>query len=178
MLFCDSKHEEVNKGSLYFWIYCFYLSKYYELLDTVILCLRKVRHCTSNPCAQVPPTDPYGDESLHCVSRSCIGGASVCVWSSLSCDKQKELRFLHAYHHWATLILIYVCLEVALPVQWIAEWLNSLVHIPMYYYYLISVLGVKDVWWKVHYCHTLSSLLDYYWLQLTRIVSVIVCSDT
>ena len=45
MLFCDSKHEEVNKGSLYFWIYCFYLSKYYELLDTVILCLRKVRHC-------------------------------------------------------------------------------------------------------------------------------------
>lgn len=81
----------------------------------------------------------------------------MCVWSSLSCDKQKELRFLHAYHHWATLILIYVCLEVALPVQWIAEWLNSLVHIPMYYYYLISVLGVKDVWWKVHYCHTLLS---------------------
>ena len=30
------------RGRIFFWYYIFYLSKYYELLDTVILVLRKV----------------------------------------------------------------------------------------------------------------------------------------
>jgi len=41
-LFCDSRHLEAeNKGPLYFWLYVFALSKFYELLDTVIIALRK-----------------------------------------------------------------------------------------------------------------------------------------
>jgi hypothetical protein len=32
----------VGKGPLYFWIYVFYLSKYYEWADTALMCLKKV----------------------------------------------------------------------------------------------------------------------------------------
>lgn len=42
-LFCDSRREYVNKGPLWFWMYIFYLSKFYELIDTVLIVLRKVR---------------------------------------------------------------------------------------------------------------------------------------
>lgn len=129
VLFCDSQQAEVGTGSLYFWIYLFYLSKYYELLDTFQLILRK-----------------------------------------------KPFKFLHAYHHWATLILCYVCLEVQMPVQWIAQWLNAAVHVPMYYYYLLTVLGVKNIWWKKYITmmqivqfvlvdgfHLFSFFWHYYW---------------
>jgi len=41
-LFCDARHLEGEfKGPLYFWLYVFALSKFYELLDTVILAFRK-----------------------------------------------------------------------------------------------------------------------------------------
>jgi len=39
--FCDPQRVAVNKGGLYFFIYLFYLSKYYDLLDTFIIVLRK-----------------------------------------------------------------------------------------------------------------------------------------
>jgi fatty acid elongase 3 len=41
VLFCDSKNILSRSGPLQFWQYVFWLSKIYELLDTVILCLRK-----------------------------------------------------------------------------------------------------------------------------------------
>mmetsp|Transcript_3590 Transcript_3590/g.8646 ORF Transcript_3590/g.8646 Transcript_3590/m.8646 type:complete len:300 (-) Transcript_3590:123-1022(-) len=41
VLFCDSERKEVRTGGLYFWLYMFYMSKIYELLDTVFLVLRK-----------------------------------------------------------------------------------------------------------------------------------------
>lgn len=40
-LFCDSRREYINKGPLFFWMYVFYLSKFYELIDTVLIVLRK-----------------------------------------------------------------------------------------------------------------------------------------
>jgi len=40
-LFCDSKRESAGHGTLYFWLYIFFLSKFYELLDTVFIVLRK-----------------------------------------------------------------------------------------------------------------------------------------
>lgn len=42
-LYCDSQAKVSGKGTLYFWLYIFYLSKYYELIDTVLLVLRKSR---------------------------------------------------------------------------------------------------------------------------------------
>ena len=41
-LTCDTNNTIVNRGTLYYWIYLFYLSKAYEMLDTVIMVLRKV----------------------------------------------------------------------------------------------------------------------------------------
>ena len=41
-LLCDSNDVFVNRGGLFFWVYIFYLSKFYELLDTVLLALKKV----------------------------------------------------------------------------------------------------------------------------------------
>ena len=84
-LICDTNRVSAGKGTLYFWIYVFYLSKFYELLDTVFIVLRKA-----------------------------------------------PLRFLHFYHHSMTFFLCWVCLEYAIPVQWIATSLNAFVHIPMY----------------------------------------------
>lgn len=40
-LFCDSKNVASGRGTLTFWMYIFYLSKFYELLDTVFLAIRK-----------------------------------------------------------------------------------------------------------------------------------------
>lgn len=42
-LFCDEHNTETNRGHLFYWIYLFYLSKIYELLDTIILVLKRVR---------------------------------------------------------------------------------------------------------------------------------------
>uniref|UniRef100_A0A7S3DFA5 Elongation of fatty acids protein n=1 Tax=Palpitomonas bilix TaxID=652834 RepID=A0A7S3DFA5_9EUKA len=100
VLFCDADHAVVNKGRLYFWVYVFYISKFYELLDTVLLVLKK-----------------------------------------------KELIFLHVYHHAITMILVWVCLESKMPVQWSCELLNSGIHILMYYYYAASAAKIQ-VWWK------------------------------
>jgi fatty acid elongase 3 len=99
-LLCDNKAKYVSRGTLYFWIYLFYLSKFYELVDTVIIVLRK-----------------------------------------------GQLRFVHIYHHWITMLLCFVCLECRLPVQFIATLLNALVHVPMYYYYMMSSMKI-EVWWK------------------------------
>ena len=41
-MFCDTQKQEVNQGSLYFWVYVFFLSKFYEWLDTVLMVLKKV----------------------------------------------------------------------------------------------------------------------------------------
>ncbi len=42
-ILCDSKNEYTLRGTLYFWIYVFYLSKFIEIIDTFIIVLKKVR---------------------------------------------------------------------------------------------------------------------------------------
>jgi len=39
-IFCDEKRD-YNKGKIVFWLYLYYLSKYYELLDTFIIVFRR-----------------------------------------------------------------------------------------------------------------------------------------
>ena len=52
---CDpsAKHPQQR---LYFWYYVFYISKMYEFIDTLILCLRKVRRaCLCPACTHARP---------------------------------------------------------------------------------------------------------------------------
>jgi len=98
-LFCDPK-KKLATGPQIVWFYIFYLSKFYEFFDTVIIVL-----------------------------------------------KQKPLIFLHVYHHFITAVLIFVMMDNEVVVAWIAIAANALVHVPMYYYYAVSAMGI-NVWWK------------------------------
>eukprot|EP01115_Flamella_aegyptia_P004240 TRINITY_DN18574_c0_g1_i1.p1 TRINITY_DN18574_c0_g1~~TRINITY_DN18574_c0_g1_i1.p1 ORF type:complete len:257 (+),score=41.46 TRINITY_DN18574_c0_g1_i1:28-798(+) len=61
--------------------------------------------------------------------------------------KQRPLIFLHVYHHFITAVLTFVMLDNEVPVQWIAITANASVHVPMYFYYAMSVIGYSP-WWK------------------------------
>ena len=41
-LVCNSDESSFKNNNMLFWVYVFYLSKYYEFLDTYIIILRKV----------------------------------------------------------------------------------------------------------------------------------------
>ena len=60
---------------------------------------------------------------------------------------QKELTFLHVYHHCSTVIVIFLGLVDNATYTWIAVWLNCFVHTLMYYYYFVSNFGYSP-WWK------------------------------
>jgi len=97
--FCDINRNIAN-GPANYWMYIFYLSKYYELFDTIIIILKK-----------------------------------------------RPLIFLHVYHHIITMVLVYVMMDMECPVRWLPMIANCAVHVPMYYYFGISALGMS-VWWK------------------------------
>ncbi|KAG6796218.1 elongation of very long chain fatty acids protein [Apis mellifera caucasica] len=66
--------------------------------------------------------------------------------------KQNQVTFLHVYHHTITSICSWLYVKF-LPGQQgaVIIFLNSLVHVIMYTYYLISALGPKYkkyLWWK------------------------------
>jgi len=77
--------------------------------------------------------------------------------------RKGNLIFLHVYHHWITNILCFWTLYYELPDGWTACVLNAFVHIPMYLYYLLSILGFKDIWFKRYITQ----------IQITQFVSVI-----
>lgn len=62
--------------------------------------------------------------------------------------KKRDPIFLHVWHHCTTLLLCYVSLVTDVSIQIVSIATNCMVHIPMYFYYFISSLGVKDIWWK------------------------------
>eukprot|EP01080_Neovahlkampfia_damariscottae_P000816 gene816-9066_t len=100
LMLCDTNNKVTLKGPIYFICYIFYVSKFYELFDTVLIVLKK-----------------------------------------------KPLIFLHVYHHFITLNLMFVLLHSGVPVQWLGATTNCFVHIVMYYYYALSLVK-KDIWWK------------------------------
>lgn len=68
--------------------------------------------------------------------------------------KDKQISFLHVYHHGGMPFIGYV-LTKYFPGGHIvfAGLLNSIVHVVMYTYYMISAMGPKYqkyLWWKKH----------------------------
>jgi len=61
--------------------------------------------------------------------------------------RKKPLIFLHVYHHIITMVLVYVMCSNEVAIRWLPLVANACVHVPMYYYYAISTLGMT-VWWK------------------------------
>lgn len=103
---CSQRHaKDLLAGMTGFWIYIYHLSKYYELIDTLILIL-----------------------------------------------KGKDVIFLHAWHHLSMLFVTYGWLYFPLleGSLW-CVFVNSLIHVAMYYYYLMCTLGYgQTIWWKKH----------------------------
>ncbi|EGC31030.1 hypothetical protein DICPUDRAFT_40557 [Dictyostelium purpureum] len=101
-LICEQTDQAVQ-GRVGFWIYIFYLSKYYELVDTVILALKK-----------------------------------------------RTVIFLHLFHHMAMVPVTWQWLhEQWLVGSWWCTFVNSFIHVIMYYYYLQTTLG-NSCWFKAH----------------------------
>lgn len=98
--FCLPTGQPVMPPSLALLPYLFYVSKIYELLDTLILVL-----------------------------------------------KRKDIIFLHAWHH--CLVIPYTWFWATSNQPWVlgGVFLNTFVHTFMYYYYCVSLFGVKP-WWK------------------------------
>jgi hypothetical protein len=129
-----------ENGMLTFWLYIFWASKLYELLDTVILVLRKAR--THPPHTHHADTTHPPHTLTHPHTHRCT--------PLTPCSPQSPLRFLHVYHHWITNLLMFWCLYFALPMTWLAGVLNAAVHVPMYLYYWLAIAGVRGLWWKVY----------------------------
>jgi hypothetical protein len=98
-LFCSTAATS-KSGWLYLWSYHYFLSKYLELADTVIIVLRKA-----------------------------------------------PLSFLHVFHHSVVLLMSWVWLQEGLQFHFFGIAFNTFVHIIMYYFYAVSLRGIR-VWWK------------------------------
>jgi len=63
--------------------------------------------------------------------------------------KNDQISFLHVYHHIMTYGLWWIGAKyVPGGDAFFSAMLNSWVHLIMYLYYLMSSLGIRDVWWK------------------------------
>ena len=96
-----------------------YLTKYFELIDTVFLVLKK------KPMSRC---------------RSSAFGVPISLFLT-----HLATAFLHCYHHGATVLLCYTQLSGQTSVSWVPITLNLTVHVLMYWYYFESSRGVR-VW--------------------------------
>ncbi|TPX33440.1 very-long-chain 3-oxoacyl-CoA synthase [Synchytrium endobioticum] len=64
--------------------------------------------------------------------------------------KKRPLEFLHVYHHSATAGFAYLFLWKPTSSTWVVVVLNLAVHVFMYYYYAVSTVSKRNIWWKKH----------------------------
>jgi fatty acid elongase 3 len=64
--------------------------------------------------------------------------------------KKRPLEFLHVYHHSATAAFAYLFLWKPISSSWSVLLLNLGVHVLMYYYYAVSSVSKRNIWWKKH----------------------------
>ena len=114
--------------------YLFYLSKYYELLDTIFLVLKKVmKKNTLLPLTfEKKPLD-----FLHCYHHAIV---PFSAWLGFQGWYMPIMWFDHSY----------VCPALTRHSLRTGCLFNSAVHVVMYFYYMMATLG-KTVWWKVNF---------------------------
>lgn len=61
--------------------------------------------------------------------------------------RKRPVIFLHWYHHAITVILTYIQQNDETTVQWVPIFMNLVVHVAMYSYYLLSSWHIQ-IWWK------------------------------
>ncbi|KAF2070079.1 hypothetical protein CYY_008605 [Polysphondylium violaceum] len=119
--FCETS-PGFNQGTSYYWSYIFYISKFYELLDTVIIVLKK-----------------------------------------------KPLIFLHVYHHCVVVWLCWFFLYSGWSLQLLVVFLNTFVHVFMYYFYFQCARG-KTVWWKKYI--TMIQIIQFVCLGIAGVLHI------
>lgn len=62
--------------------------------------------------------------------------------------RKKPIELLHFFHHAATVLLTYYEQYYMATVQWGPIVFNLFIHIIMYYYYMLTSIGVRNIWWK------------------------------
>mmetsp|Transcript_34285 Transcript_34285/g.87237 ORF Transcript_34285/g.87237 Transcript_34285/m.87237 type:complete len:262 (+) Transcript_34285:109-894(+) len=99
--YCEKPIDGKAQGPLYFWSYMFYISKYYEMVDTVLALLK-------------------GSSPPHFA--------------------------LHVYHHALVPVIIWNWLEYRQTLQHPGLLFNAFVHVVMYAYYGLKLLGIPTPW--------------------------------
>ncbi|KDR21659.1 elongation of very long chain fatty acids protein 4-like [Zootermopsis nevadensis] len=66
--------------------------------------------------------------------------------------KNRQVSFLHVYHHASQVVYSWACLKYLPGEQGVVMgFINSLVHVVMYFYYMVAAMGPKYqkyIWWK------------------------------
>ncbi|KAJ8767970.1 hypothetical protein K2173_020910 [Erythroxylum novogranatense] len=61
----------------------------------------------------------------------------------------QRLTFLHVYHHATVVIMCYLWLQTSQSLFPVALVTNTVVHVLMYYYYLLCAMGMRPKWKKL-----------------------------
>lgn len=125
-LFCETTGS-VATGPLYFWSYVYYLSKYYELIDTVLQLCK----------GRAPP-----HFFLHVYHHATVLLMSWfwCEYCQVRAVRGESSKPLAQEHIWSQLP------PPLQTLQWIGLCFNAAVHVVMYYYYFRSVLKLPTPW--------------------------------
>lgn len=118
-LYCGSPTDPTLDEALAFWNRLFYLSKFYELFDTIFLVLKK------KPLSVIEHFDTAAFDFFF-----------------------SQNQLLHVWHHTSVMLVVYLSNCDMIVMGWITAANNSIVHVPMYYYYFLQSIGKKDIPWR------------------------------
>ncbi|KAJ3174748.1 hypothetical protein HK101_010848 [Irineochytrium annulatum] len=108
--YCDR-----DSSGLFYWSWLFYLSKYYEILDTIILLMKG-----NYPTFSIPQL------------------TTMCRFF----HKGRPSSLLQSYHHAGAIITMFLCVQSQATATWIFVVFNSFIHTIMYFYYACTTLGL------------------------------------
>lgn len=154
-MLCIPGGDERPHGPLYFWAYVYYLSKYYELLDTPLQLAR----------GKVPPN--FGFQVRAREEKAGQGDHEVRPHGG---DRRGAgaRRSPQVYHHALVLFMGWAWLEYTVSLWSIGMLANTAVHVVMYYYFLRCTLGKPPAWKRwVTYSQIVQFLFSFVCFTIT-----------